>query len=219
MAHAFDIHNELGRLPSEKIFKDELAYRCKSDAMNAWREMPIRVSHDDFTKSYYIDLVVNSGVIYELKVAKHIAGEHERQLIHYLLLLGQHHGNVINFRSASVEKRFVSTSLTIAERRIFTLNCQDFLATDDLSARLETVIRNILNDWGAFLEIALYREAVHHFLGGEENLAQSVELRDNDRIVGRQPMRLLNPTTSLHLSAVGGIKAFRRPRKTPSPAP
>jgi len=201
MAHAFEIHNELGRLPSEEIFKDELAYRCRNNGMDAWREMAIRVTHGDFSKRYFMDLVVNRGVIYEAKTAERFVKDHDRQLIHYLLLAEQPHGKIVNFRNASVESKFISTRLTPADRRDFALHCQDWIETDDHSRRPQTIIQDLLEDWGAHLELALYREAILHFLGGEENLSHPVELRDKTRIIGRLPMPQLNPTTSLHLSA------------------
>jgi hypothetical protein len=169
--------------------------------MPTWRETVIHVTHGDFRKPYYIDLLVDDGVIYELKAAERLVPVHDRQLIHYLLLTGQNHGKIVNFRSTSVEAKFVSTNLTLADRRDFTLFCQDFVETDHLAAKMNAILSNLLEDWGAYLELTLYREAVLHFLGGEEELASPVELRDGGRVMGRQRMHLLSPTTALYLSA------------------
>lgn len=57
-----------------------------------------------------------------------------------------------------------------------------------------------MNDWGAFLDIDLYKEAILHFL--PQQSIQPVEIRINDRIIGRQNICLLQPNTGLHISSI-----------------
>lgn len=72
----------------------------------------IQVEHKDFRKLYFLDMLTNEAGIYELKATVALNNNNDRQLINYLLLAGLHHGKLINFGPASVEYRFISTSLT-----------------------------------------------------------------------------------------------------------
>ncbi len=67
MGCSFEVHNTLGRFFDERIYQEELAERCRVDGMEVHREVQIRVSYGEFVKSYYLDLIINRGVIYELK--------------------------------------------------------------------------------------------------------------------------------------------------------
>jgi hypothetical protein len=61
IGHVFAVHHELGRLFDEKIYQAEIAHRIT----NAVREVPIDVTFGDFTKTFYIDLLVDGGAIFE----------------------------------------------------------------------------------------------------------------------------------------------------------
>lgn len=66
MGIVFSIHRDLGRFWDERIYQNELAYRCKRAGFERVAvEVPIYVSFDDFTKIYKIDLLIDNG-IYEL---------------------------------------------------------------------------------------------------------------------------------------------------------
>jgi GxxExxY protein len=82
MRQVFAVHNELGRFFEEKIYQREIAFRVAG----AQIEVPIKVSIDDFCKTYYIDLLVNGGAIFELKTVETLAPRHRSQLMHYLFL-------------------------------------------------------------------------------------------------------------------------------------
>jgi len=69
MRHVFDIHNTMGRFLDEGIYQEELAQRCKKIGLDVQREVMLQVSHRDFTKRYYTDLLIESGTIYELREA------------------------------------------------------------------------------------------------------------------------------------------------------
>ena len=112
MGHVFDVHNELGRLFHEKIYQREVAFRVP----DAEREVPIEVHFDDFTKTYYIDLLIDGGVIIEMKAVETLAERHKRQLMHYLFLTGLPHGKLVNVRLEQVEHAFVNNVLSLAAR-------------------------------------------------------------------------------------------------------
>ena len=202
MKHAFDIQNEFGRLCDESIYKNELAYRCQADGISALNEAAICAEHKGFHKLYFIDFLVSSGGVYELKATKALNKKHERQLINYLLLAGLHHGKLINFNPASVEYRFISTSLTPKDRKTFSIDSHRWNNGDAESAFLQQTLRDILADWGVFLSADLYEQALFYFLGGIQKAVCPVEICEGGRILGRQNVVLLRPDTALHVSAI-----------------
>ena len=202
MGQAFAVHNALGRFCDEPIYQDELAQRCRSEGLDLKREALVRVSHGSFAKPYYLDLFVERGVVYELKAVEALSGTHEKQLINYLLLTDLCHGKLVNFRPRSVESRFVSTTLRRNDRMAFAINDAAWRGEDAGSRALAEKLRALLADWGAFLDINLYREALLHFFCGAESGIHSVEITVDNRIVGTQKMCLLDQETAWHLSAI-----------------
>ncbi len=200
MKHAFDIQNEVGRLCDEHIYQNELAYRCQQDGLKILTEAMICVTHDTFTKPYYLDMLAETGGIYELKTAAGLHQKYSNQLIHYLLLSALHHGKLINFRPSSVEHRFISTKLTPELRRQAVVDKTDWEESDKPSQLLSKTIHSLIDDWGAFLDIDLYKEALLHFL--PQTSVQPIEIYINDRRIGHQNICLLQPDTGLHISSI-----------------
>jgi GxxExxY protein len=164
MGLVFSIHNELGRLWNEKIFQNELANRClKAGFENVQTEVAIQVSYRDFQKFFYIDLLLNNAVVYELKTVKTLSGEHHQQTLNYLLMLGTKHGKLINMRQPSVESRFVSTRLTPEKRYDYTIQVHQWQDIDKNSMWLKQTMIDLIGEWGAFLDTTLFCEAINHF--------------------------------------------------------
>jgi len=100
-------------LCDEKIYQSDLLFRLKSGNFGRTStEVPLTVTWRDFNKTYYLDLVVDDAIVYELKATEGFVGAHEAQLLNYSLLLGVHHGKLLNFKTALMQWRFISTSLT-----------------------------------------------------------------------------------------------------------
>ena len=112
------------------------------------------------------------------------------------------HGKLINFRSSSVLYRFVSTQIDSERRFLFSVNTDQSDGSLSSTSILRDLVVRILNEWGAFLDINLYQEAIVHFLGGEGNLMQPTNILVNERVVGHQNMYLLDSETVLHVSSV-----------------
>jgi hypothetical protein len=145
---------------------------------------------------------VEGGIIYELKTVKALNGDHQKQLINYLLLANLKHGKLLNFRPTSVESRFVSTRLGRENRNIREWNQDDWHGNDQAARELRETLHALLTDWGGFLDVSLYRDALDYLLGGGESGVQPVEIVDRGHTVGQQAMYLLDPVTSWHLSTV-----------------
>jgi len=200
--YAFDIHNKFGRFFDEKIYADKLKKTIDVLGVPAEREVCIKVSHKDFVKKYFIDLLVDKGVIYELKSVNALNNVHEQQLINYLLLTNLNYGQLINFRPGSVKKRFVSTKLNHKERKNYFLDLQDWNSGIENSSFLKDIIIELLQDWGAFLDYNLYKEAIIYFLGGRGKVEKSIDIIDEGKILGQQKFKLLNNKTVFHLSGI-----------------
>lgn len=196
MGFVFEVHSEFGRLLDEDLYKSEVAIRCAHNGLQpAEREVRIRVSHDGFSKDYFMDLLIGHTFMLEGKVAERLSAAHRGQALNYLLLTGMQHGRLVNFRRERVEHEFVSTTLTPEERRRFLIVEREWVAMNAASGQLKAKTVELLEDWGAFLDVNLYREALVHFLGGADSVRQEVDLFSGSRRVGGQHLNLLNPQT------------------------
>lgn len=212
MRCAFDSHNELGRLCDEVIYQNDLAARLEVAGLGPVRkEVPVTVTHRDFAKTYWLDLVVGDAAIYELKTESRLAPDHDAQLLNYLFLEGVHHGKLINFRPAHVESKFINTSLTEHERKKLTVDSQRWSEPDRGSETLRTMLLEILQDWGGFLELRLYMEALTHFLGGEEKVARMVPLSRDGVSLGNQRFHLVSADTAFRVTGLTeGVDQYER---------
>ena len=203
MALAFSIHRDLGRLWNEKIYQNELADRCqKAGLAKIDTEVPIEVSYKDFQKVYYVDLLLNNAVIYELKAVQILTGEHHQQALHYLFLLGTQHGKLINMRPPSLKHRFVSTRLTPEIRYDFTIEDQYWQELDEDSIWLKQLVINLLHEWGAFLDTNLFYDAIYHFRGGEEHVVKKIEVMNGSHFLGTQKVHLINSEIAFKISSM-----------------
>src|SRR5580700_11625733 len=120
MGHAYASQNELGRLCDECVYEADLKARLLADGFRSVQtQVPVTVTHRDFSKTYRLDLIPDDA-LYELKAETTLAAEHDAQLLTYMFLLGVQRGKLLNFRPAKVQGKIIATSLTQAERRRFT---------------------------------------------------------------------------------------------------
>jgi GxxExxY protein len=209
MEIAFSIHNEMGRFWDEKIYQNELAYRCKKIGLgDASTEVPIEVLYKDFQKHYYIDLIINNSIIYEIKTTKALSGEHLKQTLNYLFLMGVQHGKLVNFHPPSVEYSFVSTKLKPENRFNFTIDEGEWKELDDDSIWLKKILINLLSEWGMFLEKKLFYDAIIHFHGDEEDIVKKIKVSNNSRILGKQKVHLLNSEVAFRISSITKNRTF-----------
>ncbi|MEO8498668.1 MAG: GxxExxY protein, partial [Planctomycetota bacterium] len=158
--------------------------------------------YEDFEKSYFMDLLFASGLMVEAKAVDAINQAHLAQTLHYLLLTGMQHGLLINLRPDKVDKRYVSTTLDLAERRRFNVDDSDWQAINESSRRLRHVLLQLLADWGAFLQLSLYREAIVHFFGGPSVALRRIPIYENEAVLGTHEVCLIADDTALALTAL-----------------
>lgn len=210
MRWVFDIHNRLGRFYDEKIYQNELLRMCRTNGLTAEAEVKINLTHKTFEKALFIDLLLENGAIYELKTAAAIASDYRIQTLDYLLFPGIKHGKIINFRPPSIEHEFVSTTLDLTARRNFSIDDKLWIHESETAQQLKTTTLEILTDWGTFLNTTLYKEAICHFFGGQENITQPIEIRPSDTVIGMQKITLLSDTETFCISSLkNGIPTYR----------
>ena len=159
MHHVFDVHRTLGRLFHEKIYQREIAFRVA----DARREVPVEVRFENFCKTYYLDLLIGGGVLFEMKAVESLADRHKRQLMHYLFLTDLPHGKLVNLRPERVDHRFVNNVMSADARRSFVVADDGWEEIE--TSRLKNGLVALLRDWGAGLDLDLYEEAAAHICG------------------------------------------------------
>jgi GxxExxY protein len=201
MGNVYASHNDLGRLCDECVYEADLKTRLLTEGLKqVHTQVPVTVSHLSFSKTYQLDLVVENA-LYELKTAKRLTGEHETQILNYMLLLGLGRGKLLNFRPAKVEGRIRATSLSQEDRRKFTLLANTWQELTPACGALRKTLIDLLSDWGAFLDFALYQEALTHLLGGANVVEQRVPLARSGAKLGSQRFNLHAPDIAFRLTA------------------
>ena len=189
---AFDIHNEFGRYLDERLYQRELTRRCRAIGLEVQPELEIAVSFGDFNKYYFADLLVNQGVIIETKTAMALSPAHRGQTLNYLFLCELHHATLLNFRTERVQHEFVSTRLTRAERSRYQVVVTDWKPLTARCHELYDIIHQLLKEWGAYLDPLLYRDALTHFLGGDDCVVREINIDSAGELVGTQKMHLVD---------------------------
>ena len=198
MEQVFAIHNEFGRFFDERIYKRALAARMTGIAL----EVPITVSFDRFSKTYYLDVVVSDGGLFEFKTVDDIHPRHRSQTINYLLLADLEHAKLINMRSEVVQHEFVNCFQRLRNLRNPQVSDEQWDGAVSGAVKLRDLLTALIQDWGAGLELALYEEALSCILGGESDTNVAVPVSGPSGILGHQRMRLATPETAVKLTAL-----------------
>ncbi len=104
----------------------------------------------------------------------------------------------------SVDHEFVSTRLTPDRRYDFHI-CETCWKDCDEDGRwLRTLVKRLVSEWGVFLEVELFYDAVKYFRGGEDRVIRKIELFHDGRSIGTQRVHLLNRSTAFKISAITG---------------
>ncbi|MDZ4401729.1 GxxExxY protein [Prosthecobacter sp.] len=198
MGHVFDIHNDFGRFFDEVVYKKELADRMSGVVL----ELEVIVTHGTFSKTYYVDVLINSSGLFEFKAADAIHPRHRGQTLNYLLLLDLAHGKVINMRPESVGHEFVNCPARLADLRNPQVVDRRWLPQSAGASALRDILMPLIADWGAGLETSLYEEALTHFLGGDDKVLVPVPVIGNKGHLADQRMRLLAPNVAFKFTAL-----------------
>jgi len=202
MGHAFDSQNMLGRLCEKGVYQHDLQARLLADGFHSVRiEVPVCVFHEDFAKEYFLNLVADDA-LYELKTVAALGGEHQAQLLNRLFLLGIPRGKLINFRSAKVQGKIHASGVTPEDRHRFHVDSRRWQEVSEGCGTLGRMMRDLLADWGAFLDFKLYEEALTHFFGGQFAVVKSLPLTRDGISLGTQGFHVHSPGAAFRVTAV-----------------
>lgn len=167
MGCCYASQNALGRLCDERVYENDVAARLRSEGGgDVHTQVPVTVTHQSFSKTYRLDLVVG-GTIYEFKTVSAFAPDHDAQGIHYAALTATDRVKLINFRSEKVRGRLLRSPMWRVDRRQFTVTKIRWQPLSEECGSLLTRVTALLGDWGAFLEARLFEAGLVHFCGGE----------------------------------------------------
>ena len=197
MACIFQVHNELGRFCDEKIYKRLVAKRFG----NIETEVPVDVSFETFSRTYFLDMLIHKCTIFELKAVDCLAPEHRGQLLNYLLLADLPRGKLVNLRPELVEHEFVNTTLRPSDRTSFGLDDIEFQPLNHADTTWRDFLIAALRDWGTGLDLQLYESAIAHVFGGDEAVLRNIEIIVDATKIGEQKARLTSSCASFKVTA------------------
>jgi GxxExxY protein len=194
--HAFEVHDSLGRIFHESIYRSSMNRILGKRAIH---ELPIYLTHQEFRKELYMDLVVDLGCPFELKATSNLTDTHQSQLIQYLMLTGLSHGKLINFGAERVEHRFINCHETLDQRRQFQVEYFEWHSSKPTD-RLEQTVVSLVRDWGTGLSRLLYHEAILALMGAAEQGQQFTDTYWRGEKTGRQPIDLIERGVAIKIT-------------------
>jgi GxxExxY protein len=104
----FKVYNTLGYGFAEKVYENSLAIELRKLGLRVEQQKDIVVYYDrQSVGDYAADLLIEEAVLLELKAARHLAEEHEAQLLNYLKATPIEVGLLLNFGPKDEFKRKV----------------------------------------------------------------------------------------------------------------
>lgn len=120
---AFHLHKDLGPGLLESVYEVVLAKMLEQRGLTVERQKPIPIHYAGirFDEGFRADLIVEGGLLIELKSVENLAAVHGKQVLTYLRLLDLPLGLLINFGSATFKdgvKRIVNNHTNFASSRL-----------------------------------------------------------------------------------------------------
>jgi len=187
MRCAYASQNHFGRLFDERIYENDLAARLRAEGFDVQTQVPVKVNHGSFEKTYYLDLVVNQ-MLYELKVVASLLREHDAQALNYAMLQNIRLVKLLNFGESEVRGKLLRNAIGEPERRQPTMRKTGWEPLGERCTELIEHLKELIRDWGTHLDYRLYNEALIHHFGGESNCLLRTELITGSVSLGTHPV-------------------------------
>jgi len=187
MRCAYASQNHFGRLFDERIYENDLASRLRAHGLEVHTQVPVKVSHGSFEKTYFLDLVVNQ-MLYELKVVASLLREHDAQALNYAMLQNIRLVKLQNFGESEVRGKLLRNAMGEPERHQPTMRKTGWRPLGPRCTELIEHLKELIRDWGTHLDYRLYNEALIHHFGGEANCLLRTEMMSGDLILGTHPV-------------------------------
>lgn len=197
MKTVYDIHNDFGRLFEEAVYKRELARRLSGVEL----EVPIVVSHDGFSKTFRLDVLIHRRGLFEFKAVDTISPKHRGQVYNYLLLSDLPHGKIVNVRSERVIEEFVNCRFRLQHLRSPSIDVERFKFNVSGASFFHEHLLGLIHDWGCGLDLSLYEEAIAHFLGGDDRILLPMSVYGLHGHIHDQKARQIAPGVSFKITA------------------
>ena len=107
---AYRVHEYFRNGLLEKVYESALEHRLIKAGCKVERQKPLKVFDEDgyCVGDYFVDMLVNDGLIVELKAVKSLVPEHFAQIMNYLKITRNPVGLLINFGSYKFERRTIT---------------------------------------------------------------------------------------------------------------
>ncbi|MCL6268293.1 GxxExxY protein [Flagellimonas myxillae] len=104
-----DVHNELGKGFSEKVYGDALEIELNENGVPYKREVKYHIDYKGklLRHQYYADFVVDNKIILEIKAIQALTQSHVKQTLNYLAVSKMKLGLLVNFGEDSLIYRRV----------------------------------------------------------------------------------------------------------------
>jgi GxxExxY protein len=110
---AYKVSNTLGIGFIEKVYENAHFHEMKKDGLNIVHQQLVKVNYDGVVVGeFYLDMVVNSLVIVELKAVSALTNDHMAQAFNYLRATGLPACLLINFGQPKIQLRRLYPSPT-----------------------------------------------------------------------------------------------------------
>ena len=159
---AIEIHKSFGNVFDEHVYNAALVAAIGRFARS---EVCVRLRHGLYERRFYLDLLVESGALFELKKADRIHNNHRAQIIQYMMLTGIQHAKIINFAEPELKHEFVNCLETLKRRKDFSTAFFHWQNTNPFLRDLQNSVVELLKDWGTGLQNSTYAEAILHSHG------------------------------------------------------
>lgn len=102
---AIEVHRHLGPGLLESVYEHAFLHELALRGLSAQAQVPVTVAYKDIRISgQRLDVLVEPGVVVELKSIETLLPIHERQLVSYLKSTGKRLGYLINFNVAVLKQ-------------------------------------------------------------------------------------------------------------------
>lgn len=207
---AYASHRHFGRLFDERVYENDVASRLRARGLEVHTQAPIRVTHDSFDKTYYLDLVVNH-MVYELKALPLLVSEHSAQALHYAMLQNVRLVKLLNFGEESVRGKLLKNALHGVSRHNPRQRNSGWRPLSVQCEPLVNRLKEIVRDWGTHLDFRLYEEALIHHFGGETQCMRRVAMTSGDLTLGTHPVPFHSPAHAFIVTAMTrDLESYRR---------
>jgi GxxExxY protein len=102
---ALQLHSFLKWGHLEKVYENGLAHRLEKEGLSVERQFRIPVRDEDGTElgDYIADLLIDRGMILEIKACDSLSAIHTAQILGYLRATGIRHGMLVNFGAPTIQ--------------------------------------------------------------------------------------------------------------------